>query len=65
MSVIPFCAAARQHLQSRTGAFHTDHAAIDEDGACLRALAISRQIAVTALPLVASLTHVRMLNRMT
>ncbi|NPU15626.1 hypothetical protein HL666_33180 [Bradyrhizobium sp. 83002] len=64
MSVIPFCASARQHLQSRTGAFHTDLAAVDEDGACLRALAVSRLIAATALPL-AGQTHARMLHLMT
>ncbi|MGJ4893114.1 hypothetical protein ACQR1Y_33345 [Bradyrhizobium sp. HKCCYLRH3099] len=63
MSVIPFCASARQHSQSRTGSFHTDHAAIDEDGACLRALAVSRQIAATALPLAGQM-HARMLHQM-
>ncbi|WP_257165698.1 hypothetical protein [Bradyrhizobium sp. SRS-191] len=64
MSVIPFCASARHHLQSRTGSFQTDLAAYDEDAACLRALAVSRLIAVTALPL-AGQTHARMLHPMT
>ncbi|WP_456715616.1 hypothetical protein [Bradyrhizobium sp. USDA 4353] len=64
MSVIPFCASARQHLKSRTGSFNSDLAALDEDGACLRALAVSRLIATTALPL-AGQAHARMLHQMT
>ncbi|MGJ4928201.1 hypothetical protein ACQR1I_16270 [Bradyrhizobium sp. HKCCYLS2038] len=48
MSVIGVSASARQQLLSRTGKSDPDHTDIDEDIACLQAIAVRWRMAASA-----------------